>query len=372
VRGAPEPRADPKRPAPAGIRSLVDAMDLPDGGGVDPTGAIPLPIKGLDRTGEAKVERKTSVARGAQEIREKRSTTRAVLIGVAVLVVAIAGAAAWVVSSLPRGASSPVAVASPAAPATPAPAPAAQPEPAAAPAPAPVPPAPSAVPAGAAAAAPSVAPGVSTADVPARAAPAAADRAPAPVAAAPEPARAEPPPRIARADPPRPRRDPPPPLPRREPEHVAAAAPPPAAPEPAPARKKKGDSVLDFDSNDSALDEALGGGSSGSRSVYVPPAPGGNAAAQRVSDSQVNETILGNVSGLQGCVQQQKQRDPDATGVLKMRWSIAPDGSVQGVKCLTPEHASSPLSQCLTGVLRGMKFPRSASGRQDVTFPIKF
>jgi hypothetical protein len=106
--------------------------------------------------------------------------------------------------------------------------------------------------------------------------------------------------------------------------------------------------------------------------VYVPPAPGGTSLAATVTDSQVNETILGKVSSLQTCMQQQKAKDPEVSGTLRMRWRIAPDGSVSDVKCLTPEHASSPFVQCLTGAFKGMRFPKSANGRQDVTFPIKF
>jgi hypothetical protein len=91
-----------------------------------------------------------------------------------------------------------------------------------------------------------------------------------------------------------------------------------------------------------------------------------------VTDSQVNETILGRVSALQQCVQEQKARDAEGTGVLKMRWSIAPDGSVRDPKCVTSEFTSSPIAQCLSGVLKATRFPRSKLGRQDVTFPIKF
>ena len=46
---ASTPAAAP--PAAAG-GSLLDSMNLPDSGGVDPTGALPLPITGLETTGE--------------------------------------------------------------------------------------------------------------------------------------------------------------------------------------------------------------------------------------------------------------------------------------------------------------------------------
>ncbi|ACG74604.1 MJ0042 family finger-like protein [Anaeromyxobacter sp. K] len=359
---APEPAA--ARPSAGGVKSLMDSMDLPDGGGVDPTGAVPLPIKALETTGEKKIERRSSVARGAEELRNRRSASRAAVLGAVatVAVVAAAGAGWWILGRAPASQAAPAPVATAARP-EPAPAPPAA-QPAAAPAPTPPP-------------TPAAEPVVAKADAP----PAAAE--PAPAAAA-EPAKAAPAPEPARkvAEAPA-RREPAPARPARreaperavrEPTRVAKAEPTrvakaDAAPAPAP---RKRDSVLDFESNDAALDAALGGTKPGARSVYVPPAPGGGALPDRVSDSQVNETILGRVSSLQQCVQEQKTRDPAASGVLKMRWAIAPDGSVQNAKCATPEYASGPLAQCLSGVLRGTKFPRSKSGRSDVTFPIKF
>jgi hypothetical protein len=149
----------------------------------------------------------------------------------------------------------------------------------------------------------------------------------------------------------------------------------PAAPPPKPAGKKKGGDVLDFDgdSNDAALNEALGGGGGkGGRSVYVPPAAGGGSVPASVSDSQVQEAIMTRVSSLQQCLADQKARGAGEGGVLKMRWNITPDGGVQAVKCVTPEFATSPFTQCMSGVLKSVKYPKSQQGRQDVTFPFKF
>jgi hypothetical protein len=345
ARAAPEPRPAP-RPAGAagGAKSLMDG--LPDGGGVDPTGALPLSIKGLETTGEKKIERRSTIASRAEEARHKRSITRLVAIAAVVVVAAVGGAAAWVVTQTQKLAPPPPApvAAAPAAPASPPPA--------------------ASVPASAAPAA-----------EPAPAQPAvAAPAEPPPVAAPPPPAeqappKAAPPPRrVAKAEPP-PRRE----APRREatPARAAAPAPDPTpAPPPAPARKKY--SLLDFDSNDSALDEALGGSPSG-RSVYVPPA---RAAAPPLPDkltpAQINESVAGRIDALRKCVSDQKGRDPDASGVLKLRWVIGADGNVRDVKTLTTEYASSPFSQCITGVVKSIRFPRSATTGQEVTFPFSF
>jgi predicted Zn finger-like uncharacterized protein len=343
ARAAPDPRPAPRSAAAAGAASLVDA--LPDGGGVDPTGAIPLSIKALETTGEKKIERRSSVASRAEQARHRRSVARAAVIG-GVVVVAVAGAAAaWFLPrASDRGAPPAVAaVEQPPAAATPA-----APPPAAAPAPVPAP-------------APDAAP-----PQPVAAAPAAPAAPPAAPSAERAPPRAER--RVAKAEPRPARREAPS---RREAparaEAPAAEAPP--APAPAPSRKKDG--LLDFDTNDSALDEALGGGSSG-RSVYVPPARAAPALPDKLSPAQINESVANRIDALRKCVSEQKSRDPDATGVLKLRWTIAGDGSVRDVKTLTTEYAQGPFSQCITGVVRSIRFPRSATAGQEVTFPFSF
>jgi hypothetical protein len=78
------------------------------------------------------------------------------------------------------------------------------------------------------------------------------------------------------------------------------------------------------------------------------------------------------VDALRRCVSEQKARDPDATGTLKMRWLILGDGAVRDVKCLSPEYASGPFASCIAGVVRSIRFPRSATKGQEVTFPFTF
>jgi predicted Zn finger-like uncharacterized protein len=355
---ATEAKPAAKGPAtPSGVKSLVEG--LPDGGGVDPTGAIPLTIKGLEITGEKKIERRSAVASRAQEARHRRSLTRVIVIAVVVVLAAVGGAAAFVMTQMRK---EPVAV----APAAPAPAPAVAPAPpapapAAAPAPAPAAPPPAAV---AAAVPPAPAP-----------APAAAPAAPPPPA--PEPPAAKPapePPKVAKKEPPAkvgkhgkpPKAEPPP--------RVAKAEPAARPPSPAPAPAKKKDSLLDFDSSDAALDEALGGEKKGSgRSVYVPPARGGaGALPDKLSAAQINEAVAGQIDALRKCVSDQKSRDPGASGVLKMKWVIGGDGSVRSVQSLPGDYASGPFSSCITGVVRRIQFPKSSTTGQEVTFPFSF
>jgi predicted Zn finger-like uncharacterized protein len=351
ARAAPEPK--PAARPVQGVKSLVDA--LPDGGGVDPTGALPLNIKALEPTGEKKIERRTSVARGAEQAR-RRSTARAVVVGVAVGAVVVAGAAVggpyvyrkYVAPPPPAVAARPAIPLPPppVIPAPPAAAPAAgAPQPVAAVAPpAPAAPAETPPPAAAAPAEPSAA----------KEPPARADRPPRNGARA---ARAE---ATARKEPP-----------RKEPPRVASAQPTPPPAQPA---RKKGDSLLDFEGNDKALDDALGGGGgSSSRSVYVPPARAGEGALpDKVSPGDINAAVAQRIDALRRCVSEQKAREPDASGTLRMRWIIQGDGSVRDVKCLTAEYAQGAFAQCIGGVVRTIRFPRSTTSGQEVTFPFNF
>ncbi len=163
--------------------------------------------------------------------------------------------------------------------------------------------------------------------------------------------------KTARAEPP----------PRREPPRVAATQPTPPPPP-----KKKGESLLDFEGNDKALDDALGGGGGGSRrSVYVPPARS-DALPEKVSPGDINGAVAQRIDSLRRCVSEQKARQPDASGTIRMRWIIQGDGSVRDVKCLTSEYAEGQFAQCIGGVVKTIRFPRSATTGQEVTFPFNF
>src|SRR5512133_2632631 len=90
------PAAEPFKPAaqPVGVNSLVEQRNLADQGGVEPTGALPLSIKGMERTDEKPIRRKSSVASAQEEIRQKRGNAK-LIVGVVVAVIAIVGAGAF-------------------------------------------------------------------------------------------------------------------------------------------------------------------------------------------------------------------------------------------------------------------------------------
>jgi len=357
-------RPEPARTAPAAAGSLVDQMGLPEGG-VDPTGMMPLHLKGVDSTGETLLSAKAEPRRESTEVREIRKKGNRKMLGAVVLTSLVFGGALAAV--LYRGSGSAP------APVAAAPAPQASPPPLTAPvAPAPAAPVAAPVPA-AAATAPT---GTPPAAAPASSAPppAAAQAPPSPApepqaAAAPppeKPAEKAPPPSRAEA----PKKAPPPKKPAkpepRPPRRQVAVAEPTPAPAPVPARKPAGDPLLDV-----AGDDDITKDTGKRRSVYVPPAPGSDLP-ERVTDSQIIEAIVGKKAALSACVEEQRAASADAKGPLMLRWSIAPDGAARDVKSLSEGLARQPIVGCISGVVKSTRFPRSRLGREVDGFPFKF
>jgi hypothetical protein len=409
----------PAKPAPVAGGSLIDRMNLPEGG-VDPTNLLPLPMKGLEATTEIPLKKHTRPAVETTQIRQlKKSATRhgAVMGVVVALVVAGAvGAAVWVFRPGAAGspgaptAQAPAAAAIPSErPATQAPPAEAKPAPIAAPAPsAPAAPSADAAPAPAAASAqataPATAPAAPTPPAPAVAARPAEAAPPAPEPSRPPPAVAAAPPRDAPAQaaekPTRERksaaerraarervaaapaaRPAPAPTPRVE-APVRAPAPAPAPSETARAevrapsaavaeapRKKSGDPLLDVGGDDE-LEKELASNKP-RRSVYVPPAIGSDLP-ENVSVSQINEAVVGHKAALVRCIEQQKAADPEAKGTLKLRWIIGGDGVARDVRVLSEDLVKQPIAPCISNVVKDIRFPRSRTAGQEVVFPFKF
>ncbi len=151
--------------------------------------------------------------------------------------------------------------------------------------------------------------------------------------------------------------------------HVAAAAPEPV---PASSHKKTGDPLLDASDVDADFERELSGTSKATkRSVYVPPAPG-SELPERLNEAQINEGVASRIDALKQCLEQQTAAQPDAHGTLKMRWVIQGDGTVGGVKAMSPEFSGQPISGCIANVVKTIRFPRSRTSGQEVVFPFRF
>ncbi|MCU0696178.1 MAG: adventurous gliding motility protein GltJ [Myxococcaceae bacterium] len=109
------------------------------------------------------------------------------------------------------------------------------------------------------------------------------------------------------------------------------------------------------------------------KEVYVPPAPGsgGGELKETLEKSDVFETVIANKAGLAKCAEEQRKREGGG-GKIVMRWTIDPSGSVKGVSVVTEELKGSYMAQCMTTLIKSMKFPRHKKQGEPTEFPFKF
>jgi predicted Zn finger-like uncharacterized protein len=109
-----------------------------------------------------------------------------------------------------------------------------------------------------------------------------------------------------------------------------------------------------------------------SRAVYVPPAPGQADIPDKLGQSDIMQVVLANRPAILNCVGEQKTKDPGASGTLVMRWTIRTNGSTTGIVPQTAEYKNSHLATCMTGQIRGWKFPAHKTQGAPIDFPFKF
>ena len=157
-----------------------------------------------------------------------------------------------------------------------------------------------------------------------------------------------------------------------QPDEVAQAEPPP--------KPKHSESNAD-----SAFDAIFGGGGSDSssstpppsnghhhRDVYVPPAPGEDDVPDSLQQSDIMQVVLANKPSIVKCVLEQKRKDPNLSGQLMMRWSIQPSGRTSGISVQTSEFKHTYMANCISGLIRGWRFPRHRQQGAPIDFPFTF
>ncbi|HZZ84933.1 MAG TPA: AgmX/PglI C-terminal domain-containing protein [Anaeromyxobacteraceae bacterium] len=160
------------------------------------------------------------------------------------------------------------------------------------------------------------------------------------------------------------------------PKPAGAAAPvsaAPAPPRPATVAKARAPDPLDAVSDEELARELAPASPAApaKRSVYVPPAPG-SELPERLSPEQVNQTVVTRMAELKQCIADQRAAEPGLKGTLKLRFVIGGDGAVRDLRPLTDELAQKPISRCIAGVVKEIRFPRSRAAGQEVVFPFKF
>ncbi len=78
---------------------------------------------------------------------------------------------------------------------------------------------------------------------------------------------------------------------------------------------------------------------------------------ESLSKEQIYDVMKKSIPAMKGCVKQQLQRDPSVKGTLLVSFVINPSGNVGSVTTLSKEHAGTYVSECITYIIKEMKFP---------------
>jgi hypothetical protein len=77
-----------------------------------------------------------------------------------------------------------------------------------------------------------------------------------------------------------------------------------------------------------------------------------------LTNEQIKGVIRGKIDQMKSCVEQQQQRDPSITGTMLISFIIENNGRVNTVNTLSEEHRGTFVANCITYVIKAMKFPR--------------
>jgi hypothetical protein len=91
-----------------------------------------------------------------------------------------------------------------------------------------------------------------------------------------------------------------------------------------------------------------------------------------LSQDDIDTAVRSHQRQLSGCAAEQAEMDPRLHGTLKIRWTILPNGSVTGVKNMSPNLTSSYLVACVGQEIAGWRFPRHHTQGPPVTYPFRF
>jgi hypothetical protein len=108
------------------------------------------------------------------------------------------------------------------------------------------------------------------------------------------------------------------------------------------------------------------------RTAYIPPAPGSAQLPETLGQSDIMQVVLDHKPAIVSCVNEQRKRDPSLSGKLVMRWTIRTNGRTSGVSVRTGEFKSTYMASCISGLVKGWKFPRHQKQGEPIDFPFTF
>lgn len=103
-----------------------------------------------------------------------------------------------------------------------------------------------------------------------------------------------------------------------------------------------------------------------------PPKRAARAVPAQLTPAAVMQVVVAHKADVVACLDAARAEDPELTGTLEMRWTVAPGGEVEDVQVVTPEHQGSELGACVAGAISGWQFPRHTDLQPPITFPFRF
>ncbi len=114
-----------------------------------------------------------------------------------------------------------------------------------------------------------------------------------------------------------------------------------------------------------------GGNGRGRANVVVPP--GDPVVSGGLTAQEVQAVIRANLNQIRHCYEQLLQRAPNATGKVKVSFTVAPNGRVTGASIAESSISDSVMKGCVTGKVVRWQFPQPRGGQAvQVSYPFVF
>jgi len=91
-----------------------------------------------------------------------------------------------------------------------------------------------------------------------------------------------------------------------------------------------------------------------------------------LSRGEVLAVINRAIGRIQRCYERALTTNPSLAGQVTFAWTIQPSGSVSGVSQTSSTLSNPAVSTCISGVIRGLRFPQPQGGPVTVAFPFMF
>jgi hypothetical protein len=98
----------------------------------------------------------------------------------------------------------------------------------------------------------------------------------------------------------------------------------------------------------------------------------GSRVSGSLSKGEVLAVINRHMGKIQGCYERGLTRKPTLAGRVTFNWTISPKGRVKGVRQVNSTLGDIPVSNCISGVIKRMRFPKPRGGSVSITFPFIF